>query len=112
MTLRIMPKPAPGQRLHTCSACKSVDLWSDSWSWYGSMADWDDGRPLIKACCAACRRALAANGIIPIGDEPCDNCDGSGKLRANHQRPGGPYVFGRITCHTCGGSGRVNTNVL
>ncbi len=70
MTLTIMPQPLPSQRLHTCSACQTVGLWSDRWSWYGSPADLDAGRPLIKACCAACRKALAAAGTTPTGDFP------------------------------------------
>lgn len=45
--------PEP-KALHTCVICNKTDVWSDSWSWYGSLKDLDDGDVKIKVCSEAC----------------------------------------------------------
>lgn len=49
--------------LHTCTACGRTATWGPTWSWYGSMADADEGRPLVKACCDECRRTIERQGM-------------------------------------------------
>ncbi len=54
--IRLLPKPEDGRRLHTCSMCGRTDTWGDTWEWYGSMREWDDGKPLIKVCSVKCKQ--------------------------------------------------------
>ena len=49
-------------RTHECSVCKRVDAWGDDWSWYGSINDLDDGKPIVKLCSAACKRVVEEEG--------------------------------------------------
>lgn len=42
-------------RLHECCKCGAVGPWDENWSWYGSMKDMDDGKPVRMFCSAACR---------------------------------------------------------
>jgi hypothetical protein len=41
-------------QLHKCSICGKIDWWSDSWVWYGSLSDYDEGK-IIKLCSADCK---------------------------------------------------------
>jgi hypothetical protein len=43
-------------RIHTCSVCGLQDVWGETWQWYGSYNDIDDGNPITKVCSEACRR--------------------------------------------------------
>ena len=48
-----------------------------------------------------------ANGedyTVETTQEDCWTCDGSGMVRRNYEKDGG-YVFHKITCPDCGGSG-------
>lgn len=53
---RLLPS---GARIHVCTNCGRADAWGPTWSWYGSLAALDAGRRVVKACCEACREALA-----------------------------------------------------
>ena len=41
--------------LHTCSLCGKVERWGETWEWYGSYKDIDDGKPIIKVCGQPCK---------------------------------------------------------
>lgn len=56
-------------RLHRCTVCGAVGPWSPSWQWFGSMADLDDGRPVVKTCGAACRKGLSAAELAKLAAE-------------------------------------------
>ena len=45
--------PAP-KNLHTCVVCQKTDVWSDTWSWFGSIKNLDDGDVKIKVCSQDC----------------------------------------------------------
>lgn len=59
------PCRCPPKRPHICDACGRTALWDENWSWYGSLADLDDGKPVLKACSKACRSALKEAGRVP-----------------------------------------------
>lgn len=42
-------------RLHICSVCQTRGPWTESWGWYGSWKDIDEGRPVKKFCSDECR---------------------------------------------------------
>ncbi len=42
-------------REHTCCICGKTERWSDSWSWFGSINDLDDGNPIDKVCSDTCK---------------------------------------------------------
>jgi hypothetical protein len=52
-------------RVHTCSACGKQGPWTASWGWYGSYADLDADRPVVKLCSDPCWTAAKAQGLIP-----------------------------------------------
>lgn len=41
--------------LHKCSVCHTEGVWTDSWVWYGSYRELDDGAPVVKLCSAKCK---------------------------------------------------------
>ena len=53
------------RRIHTCSICGAEGVWTDSWSWYGSIADIEGTyrgykmvkgpRPVTKFCSDKCK---------------------------------------------------------
>jgi len=43
------------QRLHTCSVCGTEGPWGPEWQWFGSLADIEDGRPVVKVCSKKCK---------------------------------------------------------
>lgn len=52
-------------RLHTCAACAKLAPWDEGWSWYGSYADIDDGKPVAKFCSDPCRKEGKRRGLMP-----------------------------------------------
>jgi len=44
--------------IHTCSVCGMTDHWSDDWYWFGSIDDFENGRPILKTCSTECREKL------------------------------------------------------
>ena len=40
---------------HICTVCGRRDNWGDSWQWYGSLRDQEDGKAIIKTCSDKCR---------------------------------------------------------
>lgn len=48
------PPEQPTGRVHTCSTCRTVSVWTDGWSWFGSYKEIDDGKPVLKFCSNAC----------------------------------------------------------
>ena len=51
---QILNCPEP-KRLYTCVVCGKTDVWSDDWSWYGSLKNLDDGDVKIKVCSDVCK---------------------------------------------------------
>lgn len=45
----------PAQK-HTCDVCGRVDIWSASWSRYGTLIDEDEGGQMVKTCSTKCER--------------------------------------------------------
>lgn len=52
-------------RIHECSVCQKRDAWRDSWSWYGSISDMDDEKPIFNFCSEECRKKGKADGLVP-----------------------------------------------
>lgn len=52
-------------RLHSCDACGSVGPWTDSWLWFGSYKNQDDGKKIVKTCSEACRVEAKRLGLVP-----------------------------------------------
>lgn len=44
-----------GQRVCKCSVCGYQSVWQPSWSWYGSLRDEDDGKPVDAVCSDGCK---------------------------------------------------------
>ena len=44
-----------GLLLHCCVVCGILERWSDSWIWYGSYQEEDDGVPVQKFCSEKCK---------------------------------------------------------
>lgn len=42
-------------QLYECSVCHKREAWGDTWCWYGSYADLDEGRPVVNFCSSECR---------------------------------------------------------
>ena len=40
---------------HVCDVCGHIGPWTDSWSWYGSYMDLDNGSQIVKACSDVCK---------------------------------------------------------
>lgn len=57
------------ERQHTCDVCGKQDVWSPSWSWFGSINDLESGRPIVKMCSDACAAAVR-KATPPIVDVP------------------------------------------
>ena len=49
------------KRMHTCYVCGKIDEWSESWSWYGSYDDIDNGKSVVKVCSAKCKGNAGEN---------------------------------------------------
>lgn len=47
-------RDAPSGQIHTCSGCGKQETWGPTWIWYGSLREWDEGKPIYKACSVAC----------------------------------------------------------
>jgi hypothetical protein len=45
---------------HMCNGCGNWGEWSQEWSWFGSLRDREQGRPIIKVCSNECRAAVQA----------------------------------------------------
>ena len=59
------PEP-PQKAVYTCSVCGKVSIWGDSWSWYGSYKELDDGKPIITVCSEKCKKIHSTlKTIIP-----------------------------------------------
>ena len=51
------------RRLHRCSVCGECAEWSETWSWYGSYLDADDGK-VAKFCSQECRAKESADTVL------------------------------------------------
>lgn len=62
-------------RVHQCAACETRGPWTAGWGWYGTIADMDDGQPIVKMCSDACFAAAKDRGLIPrnASREPVDD---------------------------------------
>lgn len=50
-----MARAARGEpQLHECCVCGQCGVWTDAWSWYGSVRDADAGQ-VAKFCSQECR---------------------------------------------------------
>lgn len=52
-------------KLHSCDICGKRGPWTDTWSWYGSYAALDDGKPVINQCSDECRAEAKRRGLVP-----------------------------------------------
>jgi len=52
-------------RIHECSVCGRSGPWTETWGWYGSVADLDNGNPVVKVCSPECFASAQASGLIP-----------------------------------------------
>lgn len=43
------------KRIHTCSICRRKDTWGPTWSWFGSIKEEEDGKPVPKFCSDECK---------------------------------------------------------
>lgn len=48
-------KSLDGRLLHACCVCPTLDVWGETWSYYASVKEEDDGTPYPKFCSAACK---------------------------------------------------------
>lgn len=70
---RILKRKSPkaiyheAAKTHQCSYCEKVEAWLPSWIWWGSYADLDEGRPVLKFCSDDCKERYA---IDPDRKEP------------------------------------------
>lgn len=55
----------PNVRHHRCDGCGQLGPWTDSWQWYGSYNDLDNGRRVLKMCSEACHETIKAQGGAP-----------------------------------------------
>lgn len=66
-------RPQPPKRLapvHKCSVCgRRAGSWGPGWRWYGSMAQLDEGKPIVKMCSKQCAAQAKDNGLIPSDTE-------------------------------------------
>lgn len=52
--------------VYTCSVCGNVSPWSESWWWYGSYEDLDDGKIVITICSDKCQKTHSTlSTVIP-----------------------------------------------
>lgn len=49
--------------LHQCSVCGECGEWSETWSWYGSYREADEGM-VAKFCSAACREKESGESVL------------------------------------------------
>jgi hypothetical protein len=73
-----------GRPLHCCCICGNLGLWDDGWSWFGSVKDEDEGKPLAKFCTSKCAAKAGPN---------CENVTEAMKRAAKdaEMRPPKPY---------------------
>lgn len=50
------------RRVYTCTVCGHQGVWSESWSWYGSYKQLDDGDEVVKTCSEKCRKRSRRRG--------------------------------------------------
>lgn len=60
---------APGRVSHTCSICGKIEPWSESWSWFGSYKELEDGKPILKFCSDVCKQGAIMLGKAPKEEE-------------------------------------------
>ena len=48
-------RAADGAPLHACCMCDTLAPWGATWSWYGSVEEEDEGKPVAKFCSAPCK---------------------------------------------------------
>lgn len=46
----------PSGQVHTCDTCGKQEPWLPPWQWYGSWQDYDDSKPIFKACSPGCMK--------------------------------------------------------
>ena len=63
--MNITPKVQLDQSIkqHTCNVCGKVGRWTVKWSWYGSMADLEDGIPLFEVCSQKCQERAEVDAL-------------------------------------------------
>ncbi len=55
-------------KIHECSVCEKREAWTDSWIWYGSYQDLEDGKPIEKFCSELCKEREAMR-TAPVPDK-------------------------------------------
>jgi hypothetical protein len=117
----ILVEPA---KTYTCEECGKISAWTDSWRWYGSYQDLDEGKPVIHLCSPECQEHYAMQTPRKRRRQPKDFSRGTkvgkweplvngesnwkelhdARLAANHRRfpfPVHPHVEG-VSCRWCG----------
>lgn len=56
-------------RPHRCNVCGAVGPWSSKWSWWGSVKDLDDSKPVVKICSEVCKKGLSAAVLAKMGKQ-------------------------------------------
>ena len=51
--------------VHQCSVCSERGPWTDSWIWYGSYQELEDGDPIVKMCGDQCAAHARATKLVP-----------------------------------------------
>jgi hypothetical protein len=59
-------------QVHECAICRTKVPWGPSWRWYGSLAQWDAGEPIVKLCGAACQAEAIQRGLVPANAPAAD----------------------------------------
>lgn len=50
--------------IHICTVCGKEENGTDSWMWFGSWADLDDGNPILLICSESCKTTACAQGLV------------------------------------------------
>lgn len=59
----------PNNRDHICAVCHVRGIWGETWRWWGSVVEGEEGVPVLKTCSDACRARLEpiADRVYPRG---------------------------------------------
>lgn len=54
---RLRRRTIDGACLHCCCICGTLGRWTSNWSWFGSIAEEEQGMAIPKFCSSACAEA-------------------------------------------------------
>lgn len=82
----------PDTVFHTCSVCSKREPWSDKWSRYCSIADEENGVPLLKFCSDDCARRIPQHKMAGIVNAALGKA-GTNRAQAMRHGYSGPRVI-------------------